>query len=64
MAASPCGFLDRLTKGGPLFSEYETQRNNPNDYQAKLKKIAICNHKHHLPSQESDQPPNGNSNLI
>lgn len=51
-------------KAVTLFSEYDTQRNNPYDYQAELKKLAVCNHRHHLPRKESDQPPSGNSNPI
>jgi len=53
--------LDRLIQGGRLLSEQDTQRNNPYEYQTELKQFAICNHRHHLPSRESDQPPSGNS---
>ena len=52
------------SKAVVLFSEHYAQRNNSHDYQAELEQFAICNHRHHLPSRESDQPPNGNSFAI
>jgi hypothetical protein len=48
-------------KAVSLFSEHYAQRNNSHNYQAELEQFAICNHRHHLPSRESDEPPNGNS---
>ncbi len=37
----------------------QTQGDNTDDYQAKLKQFTICNHLT-TPFSESDQPPNGN----
>jgi hypothetical protein len=55
-------WIDRLTQAVVLLLlVFATQGNNPYDHQAKTKKSCPGNHRHHLPSRESDQPPNGNS---
>ena len=49
-------WIDRLTQAVVLLLlVFATQGNNPYDHQAKTKKSCPGNHRHHLPSRESDQ---------